>query len=241
MFWPIETGWGESEAVWSEFIKGLKKRRLSGVRLFVSDNHPEIKVALRKHYSGVPWQRCQYHFRPNALDQVPKKREDQILEALERGWKRGNSYQQAKDKLEELVNELSDSLLDLANWLREQAPQTLTVFQVDLASHRRRVRTTNAVERLHQELKTADCGFLEPLKEQHADWITGRRYLRLDQLKKLQKNRNFSSKDPSEENNQTSNGLVTFTEKSCTGSNLVSVFISQGFVLYLRCIKPTLK
>lgn len=71
----VETGWGESEAVWSEFIKELKKRELSGVQLLVSDNHPGIKSALREHYSGVPWQRCQYQFRQNALGQAPKKRE----------------------------------------------------------------------------------------------------------------------------------------------------------------------
>jgi len=205
----VETGWGESEAVWSSFISGLKQRGLSGVRLFVSDNHPGIKAALRDHYSGIPWQRCQYHFRRNALDQVPKKREDQILEALERVWKKGNSYRQAKAKLEELVEELSDPLPDVADWLSEQAPQTLTVFQVAPASHRRRVRTTNAVERLHQELKRRSKPvriFPNPgsclrlfgamLKEQHEDWITGRRYLKMDQLEEFREKRKSSLEDP---------------------------------------------
>ena len=205
----VETGWGESEAVWSSFIGGLKERGLSGVRLFVSDNHPGIKAALREHYSGVPWQRCQYHFRQNALDQVPKKREEQILEALESVWRKGNSYQEAKAKLEQLVEELSDPLPGVADWLSEQAPQTLTVFQVAPTSHRRRVRTTNAVERLHQELKRRSKPvriFPNPdsclrlfgalLKEQHEDWITGRRYLKMDQLEEFQENRKSSLEDP---------------------------------------------
>ena len=205
----VETGWGESEAVWSSFIGGLKQRGLSGVRLFVSDNHPGIKAALRDHYSGIPWQRCQYHFRQNAADQVPKKREDQILEALEGVWKKENSYRQAKAKLNGLVEELSDPLPGVADWLSEQAPQTLTVFQVAPTSHRRRVRTTNAVERLHQELKRRSKPvriFPNPdsclrlfgamLKEQHEDWITGRRYLRMDRLEEFQEKRKFSLEDP---------------------------------------------
>ena len=204
----VETGWGESEAVWSSFIGGLKERGLSGVQLFVSDNHPGIKAALREHYSGTPWQRCQYHFRQNALDQVPKKRENQILQALEGIWRKENSCRQANAKLGELIEELDGPLPDVADWLSEQAPQTLTVFQVAPASHRRRVRTTNAVERLHQELKRRSKPvriFPNPdsclrlfgamLKEQHEDWITGRRYLRMDQLKEFREQRK-SSEDP---------------------------------------------
>jgi transposase-like protein len=205
----VETGWGESEAVWSAFIKGLKERGLSGVRLFVSDNHPGIRAALRDHYSGIPWQRCQYHFRQNALDQVPKKREQQILEGLESVWKKENSYRQAKARLEELIRQLEEPLPDVADWLSEQTPQTLTVFQVAPASHRQRVRTTNAVERLHQELKRRSKPvriFPNPesclrlfgamLKEQHEDWITGRRYLKMDQLEEFQENRKSSLEDP---------------------------------------------
>ena len=205
----VETGWGESEAVWSRFVKGLKERGLSGVQLFVSDNHPGIKAALREHYSGVPWQRCQYHFRQNALDQVPKKREEQLLQALENVWRKTTSYRQAKAELEELIDQLEGPLPDVADWLSEQAPQTLTVFQVAPVSHRRRLRTTNAVERLHQELKRRSKPvriFPNPksclrlfgalLKEQHEDWITGRRYLRMDQLEEFYEKRKSSLEDP---------------------------------------------
>lgn len=206
----VESGWVESEAVWSQFIKGLKERGLSGVQLFVSDNHPGIKAALRTHYSGIAWQRCQYHFRQNALDQVPNKREQQILEGLESVWKKENSYRQAKARLEELTRQLEEPLPDVADWLSEQAPQTLTVFQVAPVSHRRRIRTTNAFERLYQELKRRSKPvriFPSPerclqlfgtmLKEQHEDWITGRRYLRMETLEEFRKNRESVPEYPS--------------------------------------------
>ncbi|SHG75234.1 Transposase (or an inactivated derivative) [Fodinibius roseus] len=205
----VETGWGESEAVWSRFIKGLKERGLSGVQLFVSDNHPGIKAALRDHYSGIPWQRCQYHFLGNATERVPKKQEEQIQEALQRVWRKENSYRQAKARLGELIEELEGPLPDVADWLSEEAPQTLTVFRVAPETHRRRLRTTNAVERLHQELKRRSKPvriFPNPdsclrlfgamLKEQHEDWITGRRYLKMNQLEEFKKKQKSSSEDP---------------------------------------------
>jgi transposase-like protein len=205
----VQTGWGESEPVWKAFIGGLKARGLSGVQLCTSDAHPGIGAALRAHYSGIPWQRCQFHFLRNALDKVPSKREDQIEQALKQIWRKENTAQQANARLEQLVSELSGPLPDVADWLSEAAPQTLTVFEVAPQAHRKRLRTTNAVERLHQELKRRSKVvriFPNPqsclrlfgamLKEQHEDWVTGRRYLKMDQLEEFKKNRNFSSEDP---------------------------------------------
>ncbi|SHF58843.1 Transposase (or an inactivated derivative) [Fodinibius roseus] len=205
----VETGWGESETVWSEFIGGLKARGLQGVEMFTSDAHPGIRKALQAHFPGTPWQRCQYHFQRNTFDKAPKKRQDELHQALREIWRRGNSYRQAKARLGELIDRLEEPLPDVADWLSEQAEQTLTVFQVAPPTHRRRVRTTNAVERLHQELKRRSKPvriFPNPqsclrlfgamLKEQHEDWITGRRYLKMKQLEEFKKKRKSSSVDP---------------------------------------------
>ena len=214
----VETGWGESESVWSEFTSGLKARGLSGVCMFTSDAHPGIRAALREHYPGIPWQRCQFHFLRNAIDKVPKKREDHIQGALRQVWRKENTAEQANTRLQELIRELSGPLPEVADWLSEQALQTLTVFQVAPEAHRKRLRTTNAVERLHQELKRRSKVvriFPNPqsclrlfgamLKEQHEDWITGRRYLKMNQLTEFQENqenRKISSEDPPRETKQ---------------------------------------
>ncbi|NBC27522.1 MAG: IS256 family transposase [Bacteroidetes bacterium] len=205
----VDTGWGESQTVWSEFISGLKKRGLKGVELFTSDAHPGIRKALQAHFPGTPWQRCQYHFQRNTLDKAPKGRQQELHDALREIWRADNTYRQAKDKLEQLIDRLSEPLPDLADWLSEEADSTLTVFRVAPASHRRRVRTTNAVERLHQELKRrskpvrifpnpASCLrlFGAMLKEQHEDWITGRRYLRMEALDEFREKRKSSLEDP---------------------------------------------
>lgn len=197
----VETGWGESQQVWSDFIGELKDRGLSDVKMFTSDSHAGIRAALREHYPGIGWQRCQFHFLRNALDKVPKKREEALREALEGIWRKENTAKQAQQRLDRLVDDLSGPLPDVADWLSEEGPSTLTVFQTAPESHRRRLRTTNALERLNQELKRRSKPvriFPNPesclrlfgamLKEQHEDWITGRRYLDMDKLKEFKKN-----------------------------------------------------
>jgi putative transposase len=51
----------ESGAFWVEFLRGLKRRGLSGVRLAVSDQHQGLKVAIARGLA-CPWQRCTVHF-----------------------------------------------------------------------------------------------------------------------------------------------------------------------------------
>lgn len=205
----VETGWGESETVWSEFLGKLKDRGLKGVELFTSDAHPGIKNAVKEHYPGVAWQRCQFHFIRNLLDKTPKKRHDQFKAAMRDIWAKGNTYEFAKEKLDQLIKEIEDKLPDIAEWLSEEAESTLTIFYKVPEGHRRRLRTTNSVERLHQELKRRSRVvriFPNPqsclrlfgamLKEQHEDWVTGRRYLRMEKLKEFQKERENSLEDP---------------------------------------------
>lgn len=161
-------------------------------------------------YSGIPWQRCQFHFLSNLLDKTPKKRHDELAGALKEVWRKNNTYRQARQKLDQLANQLAEPLPDIANWLSEHGESTLSVFQVAPPSHRRRLRTTNAVERLNQELKRRSKVvriFPNPksclrlfgamLKEQHEDWMSGRRYLKMDHLKEFNQQQNTLPEKPS--------------------------------------------
>src|SRR5215217_3880354 len=57
----IEVGECETEAFWTEFLRGLVARGLVGVQLAVSDAHQGLKTAIARVLS-VPWQRCTVHF-----------------------------------------------------------------------------------------------------------------------------------------------------------------------------------
>ena len=61
-------GDSESEASWSQFFSWLKSRNLRGVDLVVSDGHSGLVKAVRRHFQGITWQRCQTHFMRNIMD-----------------------------------------------------------------------------------------------------------------------------------------------------------------------------
>jgi transposase-like protein len=190
----VEVAHGETQASWSAFLEGLVERGLSGVELVVSDAHPGMGKARRRHLPGVPWQRCQRHFLENALDKAPKALEDALHERLKAVWDREATHEEARSKLDALAAELEDEHPELAEWLELEGQETLSCFHFP-PEHRRRIRTTNGVERVNQELKRRtrvvrifpnlrSCLRLATalLKEYHEDWITGRRYLRMEPL-----------------------------------------------------------
>ena len=66
-------GLGDSEAqvFWVDFLRRLRQRGLSGVRLIISDAHEgEGPRSARVFTAG--WQRCRVHFLRNLLACVPK-------------------------------------------------------------------------------------------------------------------------------------------------------------------------
>ena len=62
----------ETEDSWGAFFNSLKERGLKDVRLVTSDNHKGLVNAVRKHFQGASWQRCQTHFSKNVIDSTPK-------------------------------------------------------------------------------------------------------------------------------------------------------------------------
>ncbi len=57
----VDVGDSENETFWTEFLRGLKDRNLTGVRLVVSDAHAGLKAAIRRVFQGSGWQRCRVH------------------------------------------------------------------------------------------------------------------------------------------------------------------------------------
>jgi putative transposase len=57
----IDVGEAETEAFWTEFLRSLIARGLTGVQLVVSDAHEGLKAAIAR-LLRCPWQRCTVHF-----------------------------------------------------------------------------------------------------------------------------------------------------------------------------------
>jgi transposase-like protein len=183
-------GDSESEATWGEVLQDLKARGLSGVRYVVSDAHEGLVGAVRRHLQGVLWQRCQVHVLRNLLGKVSKADRAWIVAA----WRRmrdAPTRAEARRLLAELVEALEDRYPQVAAWLETAGEEALTVYALP-ASDRKRMRSTNMLERWHQEVKRrtrvvrifpngASCLRLVTAlaMETSEDW-QGRRYLRMD-------------------------------------------------------------
>jgi putative transposase len=58
----IAVGDSESGAFWTEFLRDLRNRGLSGVRLAISDQHLGLRAAIDAVLVGSAWQRCRVHY-----------------------------------------------------------------------------------------------------------------------------------------------------------------------------------
>ena len=182
----------EAETHWRAFLKSLKKRGLSGVKFVASDDHDGIKAALRAEFTGVIRQRCQCHLQRNAVKYVPKvSMRSGVAEDL-RDIFNARNLTCAEERLQKCVEKYSKSAPRLAEWIEENIPEGLAVFALP-QKHRRRMRTTNMVERLHEEIKRRtrvarlfpnEASLLRLVSaiemEISEDWVAGKKYLNMN-------------------------------------------------------------
>jgi transposase-like protein len=188
----VSVSLSEAEVHWREFLATLQGRGLHGVRYIVSDDHAGLEAARTARFPGVRWQRCQFHLAQNALHYVPSiaMRSEvardlrSVLDAGERP--------EADRRLAQLVTKYALSAPKLSAWLEENVPDALTVLNLPPA-HRRRLRTTNMLERINKEIKRRTrVATLFPnehsalrlvtavLMEISEDWETNRNYLNME-------------------------------------------------------------
>ena len=187
----LKVGFSETGEGWRALFSDLKARGLSGVQMLTSDAHDGLRGAAQESFPGAIWQRCQAHFRRNVADRVPaisKERVHAMLDSI----LEAPSPADAREALERVSTEL-----------QEMAPAALAVLEdgFDDATaalalpekYRRRLRTTNMVERFIEEIRRREkvvrifptmqaawrlIGAL--CAEQHEEWAHGRRYLTME-------------------------------------------------------------
>ncbi|MFA5611760.1 MAG: IS256 family transposase [Anaerolineaceae bacterium] len=148
----ISVSLSEAEAHWRSFLEGLVKRGLEGVQLIISDDHAGMAAARKAIFSGIPWQRCQFHLQQNAQSYVPKVglrtevAEDirTIFDAQDRDT--------AESHLKDAVKKYARIAPRLADWMEVNLPEGFSVFAFP-RFHQKRLRTSNTLERLSQEIK----------------------------------------------------------------------------------------
>ena len=142
----------EQEAHWREFLKSLQARGLTGVELFVSDDHCGLKAARKAVFPSVTWQRCQFHLQQNASSYVPKQEMKAQVAADIRAIFQASGLGSARELLAKAVKQYEESAPRLARWMETNLEEGLAVFNFPQA-HQKFIRTTNVLERLNKEIK----------------------------------------------------------------------------------------
>ena len=148
----VSVSLSEAEVHWREFLASLQDRGLHGVRMIVSDDHAGLKAARDSRFPAVPWQRCQFHLQQNAGHYVPRLAMRTDLAVDLRGIFDAPDRVEADRRLELIVRKYEKTAPKLSAWLSANVPDGLTVFALPVA-HRRRLRTSNLLERLNKEIK----------------------------------------------------------------------------------------
>jgi transposase-like protein len=148
----VSTALSEAHVHWGDFLASLLERGLGGVRFIVSDDHPGLRKALAAYFPAVPWQRCQFHLQQNAIHYVPKLPLRPAVAAEIREIFDAQSRPLAEALLHTMVAKYAKTAPELARWLEQNLPEGFTVFSLP-KEHRKRLRTSNAAERVNQELK----------------------------------------------------------------------------------------
>jgi putative transposase len=191
----VEVADTESEATYQEMFRSLKRRGLSGVELVVSDDHEGLKAAISRHFQGASHQRCQVHYMRNLLGMVSYASRKELGADL-----RAIFAAPAKEQALQIASSVATKWRGkgnekVAEHVEEHLEECLTCL-VFPESHRRRIRTTNGLERLRaRRLKRrtrvvrifpnreACLRLVTALAvEQSEEWVTGRRYLEMGEL-----------------------------------------------------------
>ena len=147
----IMLGDSESEASWSEFFSWLKGRDLRGTDVVVSDSHAGLVKALKAQFQGCTWQRCQTHFMRNFLDATPKALHDELYGRV-RAMLDAPDVKTARLLYDQIVADYMDKAPKAISVLENGFDDVTAVLSLP-DKYRKRLRTTNGMERLNEEIR----------------------------------------------------------------------------------------
>ncbi|MBK7831247.1 MAG: transposase [Gemmatimonadetes bacterium] len=148
----VWVGNAESGPVWSAVFRDLHWRGLHGVQYVVSDEHAGLKTAVQRYFPRrcISAARCTTCGMRSARRARPRARRRSSPACGmsgpphpgHGGAARGNAHPDA-----------APTLPAVAEWLEETLGDTLSFYVLTEAEARRRLRTTNALEREHEEIR----------------------------------------------------------------------------------------
>jgi len=141
----------ENQVAWEGLFENLKERGVKEVGLLITDGGQAMLSALSSKFPGVQRQRCVKHKMSNVLGYVPKRQREAVAEEL-----KAIFYQESREKAEQVA-------LAFCEKYRREYPSAVECLWRDYEAcltfysfppqHWKAIRTTNAIERLIEEVK----------------------------------------------------------------------------------------
>ena len=146
----LHIGPSEAEVFWSDFLKDLVRRGLTGVKLVISDAHEGLKGAITR-VMGATWQRCRVHFMRNALAHAGRSGRRVVSAFIATAFAQ-NDADAAKAQWRRVADQLKPKLPKLTA-LMNGAETDVLAYMGFPTQHRGKLHSTNPLERLIGEIK----------------------------------------------------------------------------------------
>ena len=204
-------GMKEDKASWQVFLRHLKERGLSGVRLLTSDKCVGLVESVTEFFPEAAWQRCVVHFYRNVFTVVPRGKMKEVA-AMLKAIHAQEDRQAAREKAEVVLAKLRGMRLPGAAEIVSQGIEETLCYMTFPREHWIRIRTNNGLERIMREIRrrTRVVGafpdgnsalMLVAARLRHISgtkWGT-RRYLDMDRLKELELEQSQTAESGEEE------------------------------------------
>ncbi|MBC9719752.1 IS256 family transposase [Streptomyces sp. TRM66268-LWL] len=147
----VMVGDSETEVFWSEFLRSLRSRGLSGVRLVIGDHHLGLVTAVRKVMLGAAYQRCRVHFPRNTFAVIPKDSGEMVAATIRTIFAQPTA-ELVRSQLDTVADMLGRKFPKVRDMLLE-AKTDLTAFADFPERHWKKIQSTNPLERVNREIK----------------------------------------------------------------------------------------
>ena len=145
---------GEKEDTesWRNFLRHLKARGLTGIRLITSDKCLGLVEVLGEFYADAMWQRCVVHWYRNVLSVVPRGKARQVA-AMLKAIHAQEDREAAQKKAVDVVGKLRELKLPKAGKIVEAGLDETLSYMSFPNEHWTRIRTNNPLERIMREIR----------------------------------------------------------------------------------------
>lgn len=148
----VSEGAKEDKSGWSGFLRHLKERGLTGVKLFISDRCLGLVESLGSYYPEANHQRCTVHFYRNVFSVVPRSKMKEVSSML-KAIHAQEDRAAALEKIDAVAAKLLAMKLSKASEkVKTGAHETLSYYTYP-REHWRNIRTNNPLERILREIR----------------------------------------------------------------------------------------